>query len=67
MKQIKVLSAVGGPFSENESMKVYRAIHRQDIEGARKAVSIDRGRDTERLDAAGIAKVAVETVAENAF
>ena len=50
----------------DESMKVYRALHRQDIEGARKAVSMIVGRDTERLDAAGIAKAAVETVAENA-
>ena len=45
---------------------MYRALHRQDIEGARKAVSMIVGRDTERLDAAGIAKAAVETVAENA-
>ncbi len=50
----------------DESMKVYRALHQQDIEGARKAVSMIVGRDTERLDAAGIAKAAVETVAENA-
>ena len=50
----------------DESMKVYRALDHQDIEGARKAVSMIVGRDTERLDAAGIAKAAVETVAENA-
>lgn len=50
----------------DESMKVYQALHRQDIEGARKAVSMIVGRDTERLGAAGIAKAAVETVAENA-
>lgn len=36
-----------------------------DIEGGRKAVSMIVGRDTERLDAEGIAKAAVETVAEN--
>ena len=47
------------------SMKVYHALHQYDIEGARKAVD-DRGRDTQRLDAVGIAKAAVETVAENA-
>ena len=50
----------------DESMKVYQALHQQDVEGARKAVSMIVGRDTERLDAAGIAKAAVETVAENA-
>lgn len=38
---------------------------RGDIEGARKEVSMIVGRDTERLDEEGIAKAAVETVAEN--
>ncbi len=38
---------------------------RGDIEGARKAVSMIVGRDTERLNEEGIAKAAVETVAEN--
>ena len=38
---------------------------RGDIEGARRAVSMIVGRDTERLDEEGIAKAAVETVAEN--
>ena len=38
---------------------------RGDIEGARKAVSMIVGRDTDRLDAEGIAKAAVETIAEN--
>ena len=51
---------------KDESMKVYHALHQHDIEGARKAVSMIVGRDTQRLDAAGIAKAAVETVAENA-
>ena len=50
----------------DESIKVYHALHQHDIEGARKAVSMIVGRDTQRLDAAGIAKAAVETVAENA-
>ena len=50
----------------DESMKVYHALHQHDIEGARKSVSMIVGRDTQRLDAAGIAKAAVETVAENA-
>lgn len=49
-----------------ESMKVCRALEGGDREGARQAVSMIVGRDTERLDEEGIAKAAVETVAENA-
>ncbi len=48
-----------------ESMDVYRALRDGDIERARRAVSMIVGRDTERLDTAGIARAAVETVAEN--
>lgn len=48
-----------------ESMKVFAALRRGDTEGARSAVSMIVGRDTARLDAAGIARAAVETVAEN--
>lgn len=48
-----------------ESMKVYRALKLGDVEQARYAVSMIVGRDTDRLDAAGIARAAVETVAEN--
>lgn len=50
---------------KTESMKVYAALKQGDVEGARKAVSMIVGRDTESLDAAGITKAAVETVAEN--
>lgn len=49
-----------------ESMKVYDRLAAGDIPGARKAVSMIVGRDTEALDASGITKAAVETVAENA-
>lgn len=49
----------------DESMKVYYVLAAGDLEGARYAVSMIVGRDTERLDAAGIARAAVETVAEN--
>ncbi len=48
-----------------ESMKVYEALRRGDTEGARRAVSMIVGRDTERLDGKGVARAAVETVAEN--
>lgn len=50
----------------DESMKVYGSLKRGEIEKARRDVSMIVGRDTERLDAEGIAKAAVETVAENA-
>lgn len=49
----------------NESMKVYYALKDKDIARARKNVSMIVGRDTEKLDEAGIARAAVETVAEN--
>lgn len=48
-----------------ESMKVYHALKEGDTEGARKAVSMIVGRDTEALTDIGITKAAVETVAEN--
>ena len=50
---------------KTESTKVYQALQAGDVEQARKAVSMIVGRDTERLDEAGIARAAVETVAEN--
>ena len=48
-----------------ESMKVYRCLKEQSLQNARKAVSMIVGRDTECLDEEGIAKAAIETVAEN--
>lgn len=50
---------------KTESMKVYQALEKQDLPEARKAVSMIVGRDTQRLDEIGVAKAAVETVAEN--
>lgn len=50
---------------KTESMKVYDALQKQDLEAARKAVSMIVGRDTQSLDETGIAKAAIETVAEN--
>lgn len=49
----------------DESMKVYSAIRESDTERARAAVSMIVGRDTAVLDASGIIRAAVETVAEN--
>ncbi|SFR72653.1 adenosylcobinamide-phosphate synthase CbiB [Anaeromicropila populeti] len=48
-----------------ESMKVYQELSHNDIRGARRAVSMIVGRDTENLTEEGITKAAVETVAEN--
>ena len=50
---------------KNESMKVYKALIQENINGARYAVSMIVGRDTASLDEKGIIRAAVETVAEN--
>ncbi|SET03513.1 adenosylcobinamide-phosphate synthase CbiB [[Clostridium] polysaccharolyticum] len=50
---------------KDESMKVYEAFRKRDVEGARYAVSRIVGRDTEPLSESGIMKAAIETVAEN--
>ena len=48
-----------------ESMKVYHCLKDKTIAEARKAVSMIVGRDTDCLDERGVAKAAIETVAEN--
>ena len=48
-----------------ESMKVYDCLRNKNLVGARKAVSMIVGRDTKDLNEEGIAKAAIETVAEN--
>ena len=50
---------------KTESMKVYAPLKAGDLPAARYAVSMIVGRDTERLSEEGVAKAAVETVAEN--
>ena len=49
-----------------ESGRVYTALTASDLPAAKKAVSMIVGRDTADLDASGVARAAVETVAENA-
>ncbi len=49
-----------------QSMNVQRALEKEGLPEARKAVSRIVGRDTDKLDRAGVIKAAVETVAENA-
>ena len=48
-----------------ESVKVYDRLKADDLPGARRAVSMIVGRDTENLSVEGVTKAAVETVAEN--
>jgi len=48
-----------------ESMKVYGCLRERKLEKARAAVSMIVGRDTGCLDEEGVAKAAIETVAEN--
>lgn len=50
---------------KQESMKVYYALKNGSLEDGRYAVSMIVGRDTQELDEVGVAKAAVETVAEN--
>lgn len=50
---------------KDESMKVYEALEKEELEEARQAVSMIVGRDTDCLSETGIIKAAVETVAEN--
>lgn len=50
---------------KTESMKVYDRLFLADLDGARKAVSMIVGRDTEHLSEEQVIKAAVETVAEN--
>lgn len=49
----------------DESMRVGRALEKDGLPEARRYLSWIVGRDTERLDEAGVVKAAVETVAEN--
>ena len=51
---------------KDASMEVFGELEKQDLESSRKAVSMIVGRDTQSLDAVGVTKAAVETVAENA-
>ena len=48
-----------------ESMRVFHILESGNLPGARRAVSMIVGRDVETLDGAGVARAAVETVAEN--
>jgi adenosylcobinamide-phosphate synthase len=49
----------------DESLPVYEALHHDDLPKAKTALSMIVGRDTKALDAAGITRATVETIAEN--
>lgn len=50
---------------KKESMKVYYSLKKKDLNEARNNLSMIVGRDVSSLDEKGVAKAAVETVAEN--
>ena len=49
-----------------ESMKVYDSLVKNDIEDARKNVSMIVGRDTATLDSGGVSRATIESIAESA-
>lgn len=65
VESIMCYQIVAAKSLKKESMKVYYALKKNDLEDARKKVSMIVGRDTESLDEKGVIKAAVETVAEN--
>lgn len=50
---------------DRESMRVYDELKKNSLSGARRAVSMIVGRDTDRLTEEGVINATVETVAEN--
>lgn len=48
-----------------ESMRVYDALRTDGVDAGRRAVSMIVGRDTSVIDAVGVTRAAVETIAEN--
>lgn len=65
LETLMTYQILAGKCLKVESMKVYQCLKVGDLEQARAAVSMIVGRDTDCLDEEGIAKAAIETVAEN--
>lgn len=59
------MAGAGCTGTGEESSRVYRALREGTLEQAQQAVARIVGRDTQRLDRAGVTRAAVETVAEN--
>ena len=58
-------AALGGRSLRREAEQIEAALQRGDLAGARRALPALAGRDAAALDAAGIARAVVESVAEN--
>jgi adenosylcobinamide-phosphate synthase len=58
-------AVVGGRSLEREALAVHALLEADDLEGARQRVTHLVGRDPSALDAAGVARATVESVAEN--
>ncbi len=65
IESIMVYYILAAKSLKKESMKVYNSIQNENIEEARKNVSMIVGRDTKKLNKEEIIKATVETVAEN--
>lgn len=65
VETIMTYQILAGKMLKVESMKVYQSLTKEGIEEARQAVAMIVGRDTAVLDGTGVAKAAIETVAEN--
>ncbi len=50
---------------QDAALVVAKDLHRDDLPAARRSVAMIVGRETDRLDRAGVSRAAVETVAEN--
>ncbi len=65
LEVIMIYQCIAAKSLYSESMKVYKKLKNNDLQGARRAVSMIVGRDTDILDEKGVARASVETVAES--
>ncbi len=65
METFMCFQILAGKSLRREAMKVYHALSKGDMQGARRALSMIVGRDTVALSGPEIIRAAVETVAEN--
>ncbi len=65
MEALLTWSVLAARSLDTESMRVYRALKKSDLAGARTALSMIVGRDTKDLSEKAVIRAAVETVAEN--
>lgn len=61
-----IYSGIAARDMVDHSSKVYEALKEGSLEGARRQVAMICGRDTDRLNDAGIVRATIESVAENA-